>query len=83
MSRKVEQSVGVILPQTTATEMAGASRSEAATPQATREPGELELGLLRVRNRREWFGQLTGPESKSFELVQPELTQGSDRKSVV
>ena len=56
------------MPQTTAVEVAGAGRSEAATPQATREPEELEHGLVLVRVRSEREREWTGS-------VEPELTR--------
>ena len=48
-----ERSEGSVMPQRTAAEVAGAGRSGAAPPQATREPEELEHGLVLVRVRSE------------------------------
>ena len=56
-----ERSEGSVLPQRTAAEVAGAGRRRTAPPQATREPEELEHGLVlvrvrSVRERVDWFG---------------------------
>ena len=45
--------MGIILPQRTAAEVAGAGQSVAATGGATRSPGEVEHGRVLVREREE------------------------------